>query len=636
MARCRIEGSGPLPLLSVIVFALIGLSCSSSIDSVQLASPGGGVSAVITVDEVSGRLTYSVSHGGNVVIEPSSLGIILGDHDLGGNTRIVEQSTYAVNETYMLHGARQQVENRAEGIVLSLESGEEGTPWQLEARAYDVGFAYRYIVPGAGKRLVHGEATSFVVPADTKVWFFERDSEWKLKTYAGWFMRAGIDEMPTVSAQGPVQGGFLTLELPSGGYAVITESNLFEYSGMRLRAEDNRTFRADFTEADGFELEGPITTPWRVVICAKDLNGLVNQRLVHNLAGAPDPELFADTSYVKPGRSVWRWWSSDTGNPQQETKYIDYAKQLGFEYSTIDAGWKEWEKPWENLAKIGAYSKTQGVGVILWTHWNDVKDPADNYALLREFLDKVRKAGLCGVKVDFMNGENLEVVRFNEAVLREAARRKLLVNFHGCGKPAGESRRYPNEITREAIRGMELNRMGRWLRTSHYAALPFTRFPIGHGDFTPFTVNPDRLGGTTISLQLATLVCYDSPLLMFSENPELIFPGSRNAALLPFVKRIPVTWDETRVLPGSSIGEVAAMARRQGNEWFVGVINGGAQREFSMNLDFLTAPAKAVLYSDNLDDAAAFVMKEITVRPGQEITATLGKGGGFTAWLKPE
>lgn len=183
---------------------------------------------------------------------------------------------------------------------------------------------------------------------------------------------------------------------------------------------------------------------------------------------------------------------------------IDTAASLGIEYSTVDDGWEERPNKWKFLHELAGYAQSRGVGLFVWRHWEKLNDPADDYRQMRGFLDSVAAIGIKGVKVDFMNGEGIRQIDFNTHLLKNAARRRLLVNLHGCQKPTGEIRTYPNEITREGVRGIELNRItanyekrmrdeGRTpdpdryvpgdenqnIPASHNAALPFTRGVLG-------------------------------------------------------------------------------------------------------------------------------------------------------------
>jgi alpha-glucosidase len=234
---------------------------------------------------------------------------------------------------------------------------------------------------------------------------------------------------------------------------------------------------------------------------------------------------------------------------------------------------------------------------------------------------------MAGVKIDFMDSSAKKVVEFYTSALAEAAALGLMVNFHGAYEPTGESRTWPNEMTREGILGLEYS-IWSTIPLDHYASLPFTRLLAGHGDFTPCTFTPSRLKGTTCALQLATAVVYTSPVMHWADKPR-VYVGS---PALEVIKRIPSVWDETRVLDGSAIGEFAAFARRRGHDWFVGVINAGAARVFELKPAFLgTGYYFAQFHGDKPGEPEAITWKQTVATAGQTIPIEIQKGGGFVA-----
>ena len=621
----------------------------------SLTSPGITVSAVVSVED--GRLRYRVNFMGADVIESSALGVTVDGIDLGSGVQLGEPRLTEIDERYPTRGNHTEARNQCfhwEYPVTHLESGRKYT---FEFRLYDDGAAYRYVVPGKGRQHVDGESSSWKIVEGARAWYFERKSSWKLKSYAGEWVSADVGDLETVSPTGPVQGTPMVFELPRDlGYAAITKAALYDYSGMRLKAVGDRTVVADFTEGEaGFDVEGTIVTPWRVTMLARDLNGLVNSDLINNLNAAPDARLFADTGYIKPGRSAWSWESIGLGEPGDQRKFIDLAAELGFEYSTVDDGWKEWEKPWETVKALCDHGRSKGVGVWVWVHSEDIRDPANDYQQMRDYFRRVAGVGAAGLKIDFMNGETRELVDFEIAALRIAAEHKLLINFHGCHASTGEERSYPNEVTREGIRGMEVNKMKEGpLPASHNAALPFTRFVVGQGDYTPILyTNP---GPTTWAHQLATLVTFTSPLQVYAEHPETMMKAPVLRDALPVMKAIPTVWDETIVLPGSAIGDLAALARRSGDDWFVGILNGAGRRDYELDLGFLPAGEyEASLVSDDLEakpvpledvgvnqkakrkqwtTVVPFRVSSKTVNPLDQLPVALAEGGGFVARLK--
>ena len=231
------------------------------------------------------------------------------------------------------------------------------------------------------------------------------------------------------------------------------------------------------------------------------------------------------------------------------------------------------------------------------------------------------------MKVDFLDHEAREVIGRYEAILRDAAEHQLMVNFHGANKPAGESRTWPNELTREAVRGLEYGRTAAW--AAHDATLPFTRLLAGHADYTP-VVFGERRKETSWTHQIAMAAVLTSPLLVYGAHPaSLLASPARD-----LIQDVPSVWDETIVLPGSAIGEVAALARRRGDRWFVAIVNGPEARTLRVALSFLGGGAYRTRFArDDAADAAAVRMETGTARRGDAITVELRAGGGFLGGL---
>ncbi|WP_158606425.1 glycoside hydrolase family 97 protein [Paenibacillus ginsengarvi] len=605
--------------------------------SVELESPGGQLTATIGVDS-AGRLRFAVANAGRTMIEPSEMGIIVDGTDLGEGVRIGPTKKETIDETYRTRGCHETAINRC--VVLTLEVAHQptGQRYFVQARAYDDGFAYRYIVPGDGVRTVGGERSSWTIPTGSKVWFFERNSGWKLKSYAGEWIHTAPESLSDISSQGPVQGTPLVLEFPYPyGYAAIMEAALYDYSGMRLEAVGNRTMQANFSEgAAGFPVAGRIVTPWRVTMVASDLNGLVNSDLIESLNPPPLPGLFADRSYIKPGRSVWRWWSQGTGTPQEERDYVDYAVRLGFEYTTVDEGWELWPDSWNELRELARYAASRGIGVFVWKRSKEIDDPAGGFKQMSDFFDAVREAGAVGLKIDFIDNEAKAAIDFETNALRLAAERKLMINFHGISKPTGEARTYPNEITREGIRGLELNKMKEGpIPAFHNAALPFTRFVAGHGDYTP--VGYSNPGPTTYAHQLATAIVFTSPLQVIAENPAILLEDERVILALDVLKAIPPVWDETRVLAPSTIAELAVFARRSGLCWFVGVLNGTEEtRTIEMlDLSFLSPGTYDVILLSSPEPRTFERVERRLGSAERSLAVTMGPADGWVAMFVP-
>jgi alpha-glucosidase len=437
----------------------------------------------------------------------------------------------------------------------------------------------------------------------------------------------------------------VTFLLPDGaGYAAISESDLRGYAGMVLQADGTRGYRERlahaapvgypftlrFGEAEAARLanaaaiEGTITTPWRVVLIAPDLNTLVNSDAIANLATPPDRKLFpqgVDTPWLKSGRAVWRYLDGGENTVDGIKEFSKLAAELGFEYQVVEGQWARWSEA--ELRDVIDYSKARGVEIIVWRHSRTLRTPEERQAL----FSSLRKIGVVGLKVDFLDHEAKEIIDVYQAILKDAAEHQLLINFHGANKPAGEARTWPNEMTREGIYGLEHKRMEAWAEFN--ASFPFVRMLVGHADYTP-TVFGERRRETSWAHQIASAAILTSPLLVYGGHPASFL--SNPAA--DMIKSIPSVWNETRVLPPSAIGELALFARRRGDRWFVAAMNGPAARTVKVDPAFLgSGTYRALVVRDNLENPAAVEVDTREARRGQPLEIAMRAGGGFIVRL---
>jgi alpha-glucosidase len=364
-----------------------------------------------------------------------------------------------------------------------------------------------------------------------------------------------------------------------------------------------------------------------VILAGRDLNALVNADIIHNVSPPPDPALFPEgqaTAWIRPGRAVWRYLDGGDNTYEGLKRFTDLAVQLGFEHHVVEGVWRQWSP--EQLKAFVDYANERHVGIWLWKHSRELQKPDAR----RAFFSRCRDLGVVGVKIDFLDHEAREVVDYYEAILRDAAEFHLMVDFHGANKPTGEDRTWPNELTREAIYGFEHRNQGAW--GPHDATVPFTRYLAGPADFTP-VVFGDRRKETSWAHQIATAAIFTSPLLVYGGNPQSLLDNPA----VDIIKSIPAVWDDTIVLPGSEIGEVAAFARRHGRDWFIAVVNGAGARTLKVAPTFLGAGAyAAALVRDDPGNAAAVRLDRASVRAQDTMTIELRDGGGFVARLVPQ
>ena len=602
-----------------------------SLGPVQLSAPRKQLG--ISVASVAGRLTWTVTLTGKAVIEPSDLGIVVDGEDLGRGTVITRAENYRVDEKYPWRGVHSEAVNRANGARIQVRHSATKASYTVDVRASDDSAALRFIVPGRGSR-VPDAGMSFKVPAGSIVWSHGLGDH-----YEAVYERRRIEEVPDADWAGPP----ITFKLPGGtGFAAISEANLRNYAGMALQADGQRGYRERLAHSHPpnypFKLrygdvnvkrllapaaiDGTITTPWRVVIAGRDLNALVTSDAIHNLCPPPDTTLFpqgSQTPWLRPGRAVWRYLDGGENSVTGIKEFSRMAGELGFEHQIIEGQWQKWTEA--ELRDVIEYSKARNVDVWVWRHRNTLGDPDKR----RDLFASLEKIGVKGVKVDFFDHEAKEVIDLYQAVLRDAAEHHLMVNFHGANKPAGESRTWPNEMTREGIYGLEHRRQELW--GTFNTTFPFVRMLAGHADYTP-VVFGERRKETSWAHQIASSAILTSPVLVYGGNPASFLANP--AAEL--IKSIPSVWDETRVLPPSEIGELALFARRSGNHWFIAAMNGPTERTITVDLSFLPSGShSALIVRDKLDDAGSVEVETRAV--SRSVTIAMRAAGGFVLRL---
>ncbi len=602
----------------VAIIAFVSLCAASQAAEIEVKSPDGN--AVVTVTDAGG-LSYSVRFDGREVVAKSRFGIIADGVDLGAEAKLGKSTSRSISESYAMFGGHSGAVNKCREATVPVRSSA-GEDYQLEVRAYNDGVALRTRLAAKEGRKLDGEATEWNLPGNPVAWY-----QTDFGSYEGIFQKAQLDDLPA-GTKLPLP---VTLSLPGGGFALVTEANLVNYSDLGVQSATNHMLRAYFhANKSGWPAGDAVLQPWRVTLLARNLNELVNSDLVRNLCPAP-PSALAKASWLQPGRSSWQWWSSGGPKFSEQHQWVDWTQQLGFEYYLVDDGWKRWPDNWASLKEVCDYAKAHAVKIWAWVNSNEVSTPAT----LTNFLDRAVASGVVGVKIDFVPEANVRWVNWYDDVLQAAAARKLMVDFHGANKPIGRNRTWPNELTRESVRGHEYHilRYRRSLPPQHDTILPFTRFVIGPGDYTPTVFNPRELRGFTWSRELAQAIVFTSPFLCYADHPT----NYLNNPAVDVLKAIPATWDETVVLPGSEIGKCAAFARRSGKTWFIGVINGPEETKLSFSLDFLARGNYQMLQlGDAPDRDDAWQRTEKTAKRGDAVNLSLRRGGGCVIELKPQ
>jgi alpha-glucosidase len=456
---------------------------------------------------------------------------------------------------------------------------------------------------------------------------------------------------------------------PTGVNILFTEADLYDYPCMFLFGSGQNTLKAGFPKqvlditvpegADRSEIiskeadciatvAGTRNFPWRLFYITEKLGDMIENDLVYQLSR---PLVLDNTKWIKPGKVSWDWWNANNIygvdfkagiNTDTYKYYIDFASKFGLQYIILDEGWsKTTTNVLEsnsdiNIEELVGYGKEKGVGVILWMLWKPLDKDMGN------ILDQFSKWGVKGIKVDFMQRSDQYMVNYYERVAKEAAKRHLLVDFHGAFKPSGLHRAYPNVLSYEGVKGMENDKWSKEVTPEHDVTLPFTRMVAGPMDFTPGAMlnaqpkdfypcfdRPMSMG--TRCHQIAMYMVYESPLQMMADSPSNYYKESESAE---FISRIPTTWDETKVLD-AKVGEYIVIARKNGNKWYIGAMTNETEREFQIDLSFLSkGEHQAEIMQDGVNaykNAVDYKKVKTTFNSKDKVKINLAPGGGWAA-----
>jgi alpha-glucosidase len=362
-----------------------------------------------------------------------------------------------------------------------------------------------------------------------------------------------------------------------------------------------------------------------------------------------DPCAIEDVSWIKPGKCAWdHWWSAEVKmDTETLKKYIRFASDMGFPYQLIDWQWYgQFNKPDADITSVNPavdmpevlrFAKEKNVRCWVWLYNTDAERQ------YKEAFALYEKWGIAGVKIDFMDRDDQEMVNWYHKIVKAAAEHHLLVNFHGAYKPDGLQRTYPNFITREGVMGNEYAKWSTRVTPEHNVTLPFTRMLAGPMDYTPggfLNRTPDKFKtGSPANVmntrcnELAKFVVYDSPVMTVCDHPDNYY----NQPGIDFLKAVPTKWDDTRI-PAGEVGKYIVSVRKSGSDWFIGVMTNSEARELNIKLDFLEAGKySAAIFSDAPDanvNAEKLVQEKKSVDKSTILKVKMAPAGGFVAHLQ--
>ncbi|MBA8827433.1 hypothetical protein FHX42_004829 [Saccharopolyspora lacisalsi] len=561
-----------------------------------------GATVSLTAD---GALRISVRRGERTVLEPSALGITTSDADFGRGLTFLSREDRRVERNYTTPvGKRHRHHSTARQTRLSFRS-ENGGRMDLLIRVADDGVAYRYVLPEPdGEVVVESESSSFRVPASSPAWMAPWGDHYE-KRWSG----TEVGDAPAGEYGYPA-----LLRVGRDDYVLLSESDVIDQYGATRLTLDGSTFEVTLPDPQQTSA-APMVTPWRTMIIG-DLGQVVESDFVEDLAPSSRIE---DTSWIEPGRVSWSWWSDhdSPGDLRTQRAYVDYAAEQGWEYALVDAGWKpEW------MPGLVDYARERGVRIIAWLPWTEVDTEAER----AERLPRWKSWGIAGLKIDYMDSDSQEMMRWYDEVLKDTARLRMTVNFHGATIPHGVQREWPHVMTMEAVRGAEYYTFGEGEgnTAAHNTVLPYTRNVIGSMDYTPVTFSTDERT-TSDGHELGLSVVYESGMQHFADSVESY---RRHPVAERFLAEVPAAWDETRFLGGHP-GEGQIIARKHGADWFVGGIFAGSAHEVTVPFEFLPGGRWRVeLFRDGPN---GLVTDTRTVTRDSRITVGVADNGGFAA-----
>ncbi|MCZ4224240.1 glycoside hydrolase family 97 protein [Pedobacter rhodius] len=625
---------------------------------IELYSPDRKIKITVNLGR---KIAYSVDMNADKVLSNAFLNLNLGKEQLGENPQLLKKviSAHATISQPVVPLKNSTVENKYNLLRLDFKKD-----YSVEFRAYNDGFAYRFITNKKDSVLVLNEDVHLEFAEDVTTAYLETKSF--MTSYEILYQNKKLSE---VDAQNM---SVLPILFKDKKYKILlSEADLYDYPAMFVKVKNGRAVDAIFPKVPEIyapngdrnlkivkeydyiaKTSGKRSYPWRFMVISDKDEVLPENQMVYKLS---TPNQIKDFSWIKPGQVTWEWWHNayvygvdfKSGYNQDTYKYyIDFASKFKIPYIIMDEGWaKTTLNPYEpnptiNLRELIAYGKQKNVKIILWFTWLAVEQNPDVFKKLEEW-------GIAGVKVDFMDRSDQWMVNYYTKIAKEAARYHILVDFHGAFKPAGLEVAYPNVLSYEGVIGMEQNIGGGLATPKNNLFLPFLRNAVGPMDYTPGAMrsgHPKDYKANWINVmsigtrahQIAMYIVFESGFQMLADNP---FNYLREPETTSFITGIPVTWDETKIIK-AEIGEYIVTAKRKGQEWFVGAMTNSTERKIMIDTDFLSKDKsyELTLIKDGINadfQAMDFKRLNMKIKSGDKINIDMVKDGGYAAHLVP-
>ncbi len=640
-------------LLQIFAF----LFFSSTAQTYELNSPNLKNRIRISVTD---KISYTVIRNTTELLGPSVINMQLINSELPGKSPVVANIKRNAEDnviTPVIKVKSETIKEDYNELIINFKKD-----YSLVFRAYNEGIAYRFETRFKNDLTVLNETVQINIGPDSHVYLPKEKSFLSMNEVPYMYQKVkDIKEDELCSLP-------LLFKHSSGPYILFTESDLNDYPGLWFKLGSSRCFKGVFPAVptklrnegncwDGLIVEkradyiaktqGTRSYPWRAILIAGHEKELITNQLVYLLA---EPAQEGDYSWIKPGMATLDWWGRRNlfhvdfvGGVNMETfrYFIDFNSKFGIPYFVFDDGWSDGCDIYKinenlNLKEIFEYAKGKNVGIILWLNAHVLKKDVEG------ILDYFADLGAKGIKVDFFNRDDQEMINLFHQIAREAMERKLIVDFHGACKPFGLIRTYPNVLTSEGLIEFEQNGVSDHANPVLACTLPFIRMVAGPMDYLPGTVNNaqqkefykniDRpVGLGTRAHSMALPVIFESPLTMLPDSPSDYY---REEECAEFLTGVPAVWDETKVIE-AKIGEYVLIARRSGENWYLAAITNWDAKDFELNLDFLDDDAyDCELFKDGPNAgtrAIDYEREEFQVKKNDRIKINMAKGGGWVA-----
>lgn len=637
-----------------IVMAMLLGSSVASAENKQITSPDGKL--VVTVADMDGRPSYSVSYDNVLFLKPSPLGIIANIGDFSSGMSLEKNvSTNKIDETYELASIKQsKVRYVANEAVFSFTQ-QGKTIYDVIFRISNNDVAFKYKMYPQGETLscvVKQEVTGFAFPDGTTTFLCPQSKP------MGGFARTSPSYETSYTADdaagknGWGEGYTFPCLFRNGdnGWVLVSETGVNGgYCASRLLGHKGGTYTIGFpqegeangngTVSPGIALPGE--TPWRTITVGKTLAPIVETTVPFDVV----KPLYPAKGEYTYGRGSWSWIIGMDGstNYKEQLRYIDFSAAMGYQSVLVDALWDK-QIGRDKIEELAKYGKDKGVALYLWYnsngYWNDAPQTPrgimDNAIARRKEMKWMQSIGIRGIKVDFFGGDKQMTMQLYEDILSDANEYGLLVIFHGCTLPRGWERMYPNFASSEAVLASENLHFsqGSCDNEAFNATLhPFIRNTVGSMDFGGSALNkyynadnaPRGSRRVTSDVYaLATAVLFQSPVQHFALAPNNLTDAP--AWAIDFMKEVPTTWDEVRFIDGYP-GKYVILARRHGDKWYIAGVN--AQKEtlkLKVNLPMFSNGEEVRLFSD--DKVLQGGVKQIGIGKKQELQLTIPCNGG--------